>query len=166
MATSFEPVTLADVKSAIGKVLPLGSLDQVAPRLGDQPARNTVAIVGLTSLVFFMAERGRNPKVNTIADASIYCSTCLSVGYADIHPVTPAGKLVGTFIMTIGPSLVSKMLDGSASARRDALQVEILAKLSDILRELQKQNTNVEQGGPASGPARVDGDANGSSDGK
>lgn len=152
--TTFEPVTLADVKNAIGRLLPLDALDKVAPRLGEQPAKNTVAIVGLTSLVFFMAERGRNPKVNTIADASIYCSTCLSVGYADIHPVTAAGKLVGTLIMTVGPSLVTKMLDGPASARRDELQVEILAKLTEILRELQKQNADVAQGGPDAAPPR------------
>jgi hypothetical protein len=166
MATSFEPVTLADVKSALGKVLPLGSLDQVAPRLGDMPARNTVAIVGLTSLVFFMAERGKNPKVNTIVDASIYCSTCRSVGYADIHPVTPVGKLVGTFIMTVGPSLVSKMLDGPASARRDALQTEILAKLAEILNELQEQNASVGRGDSSARPPLGDADASDSPDGK
>lgn len=165
MATSFEPVTLADVKNAIGKVLPLGSLDQAASGLSDMPARNTVAIVGLTSLVFFMAEKGRNPKVNTIVDASIYCSTCLNVGYADIHPVTPVGKLVGTFIMTVGPSLVTKMLDGPASARRDALQAEILAKLAGILNELQKQNAGV-GGDPAARPPRADADGIGAPDGK
>lgn len=147
--TTFEPVTLADVKGALGKLLPLGALDQVAPRLGEQPARNTVAIVGLTSLVFFMAERGRNPKVKTILDASIYCSTCLNVGYADIHPVTPTGKLIGTFLMTIGPSLVTKVLDGPASAQRDELQTQILARLTEILAELQKQNA----AGPVSPPA-------------
>lgn len=140
MTTTFEPVTLADVKSAIGKLLPVNALDQVMPGLGEQPAKNTVAVVGLTSLVFFMAERGRNPKVNTILDASIYCSTCLNVGYADIHPVTPAGKLVGTFLMTIGPSLVTKMLDGPANTQRDELQGQILARLTEILAELQKQN--------------------------
>lgn len=152
--TTFEPVTLADVKKAIGRLLPLDALDQVAPGLGEQPARNTVAIVGLTSLVFFMAERGKNPKVNTIVDASVYCSTCLSVGYADIHPVTQAGKLVGTFLMTIGPSLVTKMLDGPASSRRDELQAEILVKLTEILKELQKQNAGVGQGGPVAAPSR------------
>lgn len=141
MAATFEPVSLADVKNAIGKLLPLGSLDQLGPKLAEQPARNTAAIVGLTSMVFFMAERGRNPKVHTILDASLYCSTCLNVGYADLHPVTPAGKLVGTFLQTIGPSLVMKVLDGPASAQRDALQVEILGKLTQILQELQKQNS-------------------------
>lgn len=150
--TTFEPVTLADVKSALGKLLPLDALDQFAPRLAEQPARNTVAIVGLTSLVFFLAERGRNPRVNTIVDASIYCSTCLNVGYADIHPVTPAGKLVGTFLMTIGPSLVTKMLDGPASVQRDALQAEILAKLTEILKELQRQNSDLGQAGAAAAP--------------
>lgn len=152
MTTTFEPVTLNDVKNALGKLLPLGKLDQALPSLTEQPARNTVAIVGLASMVFFMAERGRNPRVADITDASLYCSTCLSVGYADIHPVTPVGKLVGTFLQTLGPSLVSKVLDGPASAQRDELQTQILAKLTEILQELQRQNAASGPTLPASEP--------------
>jgi hypothetical protein len=148
MTTTFEPVTLVDVKNAIGKLLPLNALDQTLPRLAEQPARNTAAIVGLASMVFYVAERGRNPRVKDITDASLYCATCLNVGYADMHPVTRVGKLVGTFLQTIGPSLVTKVLDGPASAQRDELQSQILAKLTEILAELQKQGVAGVAGAP------------------
>lgn len=137
MPTTFEPVTIADVKSAASRLLP-GGLEATSARLTGQPCRNTLYFVGLTSLLFFIAERGRNPRVNTIFDATLYCSTCLSVGYADIHPVTPAGKALGTLLMTFGPSLVSKVMDGGKTESPD-LQGEILATLRQILAKMESQ---------------------------
>jgi hypothetical protein len=135
MPTTFEPVTLDDLKSTVSRLLP-GGLEAASARLTGQPCRNTLYFVGLTSLLFFIAERGRNPRVNTIFDATLYCSTCLSVGYADIHPVTPAGKALGTLLMTFGPSLVSKVADGPKDQSPD-LQPEILATLRQILAKLE-----------------------------
>src|SRR4051812_35579948 len=66
-------------------------IDQWAAQLGDSPARNTAALVAMSSLLFYAAERDHNPKVNDVFDASIYCSTCLSVGYGDIFAKTPLG---------------------------------------------------------------------------
>ncbi len=143
-AEGFEPVTLQDIKSAVTKVITgNGALDKWAPRLKEEPCRNTVAFVGLTSLLFFLSERGRNPKVNTIIDATLYCSTCLNVGYADIHPVTQAGKLLGTLLMTFGPGLVSRTMEGSKSAESPDLQPEILASLQRIVDLLEKQERPV-----------------------
>jgi hypothetical protein len=116
-------------------------LDQWANKLGDNPCRNTAAVVALSSLLFYAAERDHNPKVNDVFDAAIYCSTCLSVGYGDIFARTPLGKLLGTALMTIGPSLSGAALDGPAESRRDELQADILATLRQILDRL-----------PASGP--------------
>jgi hypothetical protein len=52
-------------------------------KLTDNPCRNTAALMALSRMLFDAAERDRNPKVKDIFDASIYCSTCLSVGYGD-----------------------------------------------------------------------------------
>ena len=49
-----------------------------------------------------------------------YVSTCLSVGYARIFPVTATGKLVATLVMAIGPSLTSWILSGRLVARQVA----------------------------------------------
>ena len=110
-------------------------LDQLAVTLTDNPCRNTAALVAVTSLLFYAAERGRNAKVKDVFDASIYCSTCLSVGYGDIFARTPLGKLIGTTLMTIGPALSNAALDGPAT-RRDSTQQEILQTLKHILERL------------------------------
>lgn len=110
-------------------------LDQWAASLTDNPCRNTAALVALTSLLFYAAERGHNAKVKDVFDASIYCSTCLSVGYGDIFARTPLGKLIGTTLMTIGPALSNAALDGPAT-RRDSTQQEILQTLKHILERL------------------------------
>ena len=113
-------------------------IDQWAQRLGDNPCRNTAALVALTSLLFYAAERDHNPKVNDVWDAGVYCSTCLSVGYGDIFAKTPLGKIIGTTLMTIGPALTGACLDGPADQRRNVTQDEILATLKQILQKLEQ----------------------------
>ena len=120
-------------------------LDDWLARLRNRTATNTTSLVGVTSVLFLLAERGRNERVQDIWDALLYCSTCLSVGYADIHPRTPAGKIIGTALMTIGPAMAAKMLDGStapaeatslkpvATEGTPSTQAEILATLKQIL---------------------------------
>ena len=99
---------------------------------------HTLVVVAASGLLFYRFERGINPKVNEIADALLYCSTCLSVGYADIHPVTRAGKLLGTLLMTYGPGLAAKSLDGPASGQDT--QAEILATLRSILARMETES--------------------------
>src|SRR5690348_6398724 len=97
-------------------------LDAWLARLTDHPGRNTAATVALSAILFYAAEKQRNPKVNDVWDAMVYTSTCLSVGYGDIFAKTPLGKLVGSTLMTFGPALSGAALDGPAKARRDAAQ--------------------------------------------
>ena len=61
--------------------------------------------------LFLCAEEGHNPSVKTYWDALHYVSTSLSVGYANIFPVTPAGKAIGAVVQMLGPALSSKALD-------------------------------------------------------
>ena len=139
MSTTFEPVTLADLKSAITRLIPGGDLDSAAARLAERPLSSTASLVGLSTVLFYTAERGHNPKVNSIFDASIYCSTCLNVGYGDIYAVTPLGKMIGTLLMTIGPGLVTKVTDGARSSQAGMIQQKMAATLEQILAELQSQ---------------------------
>jgi hypothetical protein len=116
-------------------------IDQWAANLGNSPARNTAAVVALSSMLFYAAERDHNPKVNDVFDASIYCSTCLSVGYGDIFAKTPLGKLIGTALMTIGPALSGATMDGPRDDKRDQLQEQMLTTLREILGRLPAQQT-------------------------
>jgi Ion channel len=127
-----------DALAAVGIRLPDAvALDRWAARLSDKPCSNTVTLVGLAAVLFYVLEKNRNPKVNDIGDALVYCSTCLSVGYGDIFARTPLGKVLGSALMTIGPALAAKTLDGPATERQDAAQQEILATLKQILSQLQ-----------------------------
>src|SRR6266699_7292915 len=111
-------------------------LDRWAAKLGESPCRNTATLVGMSTVMFYLLEKNRNPKVNDIWDAMVYCSTCLSVGYGDIFAKTPLGKILGSALMTMGPAMASRTMDGPADERRDHVQEEVLATLRGILARL------------------------------
>ena len=75
------------------------------------PLQTTAASVLGSALLFYKAEHGVNPKVQRFEDALVFCSTCMSVGYSDIFAKTPTGKMVASFLMTLGPALAAKTLD-------------------------------------------------------
>jgi hypothetical protein len=68
-------------------------------------------LVAAASALFFLAENGHNPQVQTYFDAFHYIATSLSVGYANIFPVTPMGKLIGGVVMMVGPALSARILE-------------------------------------------------------
>ncbi|HZU95684.1 MAG TPA: potassium channel family protein [Planctomycetota bacterium] len=119
-------------------------LDQWAQEtFNDEPFTKLVALVGLGAALFYKAEVGKNPKVNSYWDALVYVSTCASVGYGDIFAHTPVGKAIGSIVMTIGPAMANAAFDGSAKERaREAeeqkkIQLELLATMKEILAELR-----------------------------
>lgn len=108
-----------------------------------EPMDTVAATVALGALVFFRAERGTNPKVRSYWDALVYVSTNLSVGYCDIVAMTPAGKAVGSAIMTWGPSMAAGMLGPTRAEREgtaptDARVVERLDRILTLLEERSK----------------------------
>jgi hypothetical protein len=76
------------------------------------PFDATVATVFGGAFLFYMAEKGKNPKVESYWDALVFISTCLSVGYHDVFARTPGGKAIATAVMTIGPALSGAMFEG------------------------------------------------------
>lgn len=112
---------------------------------------NAILITALASAAaFYVAERGRNPKVGSFYDALVYTATNLSVGYSDIFAKTPGGKAIGALLMTYGPALATRALDppvpsGSASNTpashtsgvSDAAVDRIVASLDAILAQLR-----------------------------
>jgi hypothetical protein len=89
-------------------------------------------LVCAAAALFFCAEQEQNPAVRTFWDALHYVSTSLSVGYANIYPVTPAGKLIGAVVQMVGPALSARALDRDAPDRWDEVLVE-LRKLTAAL---------------------------------
>lgn len=80
-------------------------------KYAEDPIGSTLGTVLVSSLLFYRAERGHNPKVKTFYDALVYVSTNLSVGYCDIFAMTPEGKAVGSALMTFGPAMATRLLD-------------------------------------------------------
>ncbi len=111
-------------------------LERWAGKLAESPCRNTATVVGLSTVLFYLFEKNHNPKVNDVFDAMVYCSTCLSVGYGDIFAKTPLGKLLGSTLMTMGPAMAAKTLDGETEGKRDAVQEEVLDTLRKILMKI------------------------------
>ncbi len=105
------------------------------------PAEELTALVTWASMAFLWAEEGVNPAVRSYWDALHYIATSLSVGYANIFPVTAAGKAIGAAVMMVGPALSARVLEGAPrpSGGEDD-QGAVATKLDAILVELRKLN--------------------------
>ena len=106
------------------------------------PSEELALLVAWGAGLFYWAESGANPSVRTYWDALHYVSTALSVGYANIFPVTPLGKVIGAVIMTVGPAMSARALDSAprATPEPDGGTALLAAKLDAILAELRRQN--------------------------
>lgn len=99
------------------------------------PMGTTVQTVLVASYLFYRAEHGHNPKVTSFYDALVYVSTNLSVGYCDIFATTPAGKAIGSALMTVGPAMAARALDAPAGSGADTRAV--VERLDRILAALE-----------------------------
>lgn len=120
-----------------------GAKEAIREKLSAEPLDALVSTLTVGTLLFYRAEKGKNPKVTTIGDALEFISTNLSVGYCDIFPRTEAGKLVASVVMAVGPALAARALDPTARERAAAEAVTlanqraIVDKLEAILQELR-----------------------------
>jgi voltage-gated potassium channel len=116
---------------------------EVQAAVAKDPFDATVVTVFGGAFLFYIAEKGKNPKVLSYWDALVFISTCLSVGYHDVFARTPGGKAIATAVMTIGPALSGAIFDAPAAekarAEAEALRVQqaIVGTLGEILAELR-----------------------------
>ena len=88
---------------------------QLRSVIHDDPIDALLLTVVGGGLAFYHLERDTNPGIQHPWDAVLYMSTCLSVGYDNMFPTTPAGHALATLVQTFGPALASKALDAPAS---------------------------------------------------
>ena len=112
-------------------------------KYADDPMGTTLTTVLVASWLFYRAERGHNPKVQSFYDALIYVSTNLSVGFSDIFAQTPAGKTLGTALMTFGPAMAAGFLDKPKAAGESEQARAIVDRLDRILAALETRPTVV-----------------------
>jgi hypothetical protein len=105
-----------------------------------RPIDELNTFVVLAAGLFLAAERGHNPQVNSYWDAYHYIATSLSVGYANIFPVTPLGRLIGGMTMIVGPALSARALDRGEPPDPAAADPELVSRLDEILVELRRLN--------------------------
>ena len=82
-----------------------------------------LSVTLVASVLFFFAESGRNPNVDSLFDAGWWALvTATTVGYGDIYPYTAAGRIAGIVMMIVGIATFSALagLIGSALQRRRA----------------------------------------------
>lgn len=103
------------------------------------PMGTTVNTVLVASWLFYRAEKGQNPKVNSFYDALVYVSTNLSVGYSDIFAKTPVGKAIGSALMTVGPAMAARLMDEPAREDGDANTRAVVERLDRILEALERR---------------------------
>jgi voltage-gated potassium channel len=118
------------------------SADITAATTVATPAEELSTFVSGAAALFFWAEEGYNDGITSYWDALHYISTSLSVGYANVFPVTQLGKTIGTVVQMIGPALSARALDSADkpdSAGND--NAAVVARLDAILEELRRQRT-------------------------
>lgn len=111
----------------------------------------TSAVVALGALGIFAVEAGHNPNIRSIADAFWWAVvTTTTVGYGDVSPVTPEGRLIAVALMVIGigfigvftASVTSFFLQPEQQQEQDRVEerlARIEAQLAELLaRELPK----------------------------
>lgn len=116
------------------------SLRDMATR---DPLDALASVVGVGTLLFYLAEKGKNEKCVNIWDALNFITTCLSVGYDDVYAKTSAGKAIASFVMTVGPSFSARAFDAPkseterAAADTAAMQRAVVERLDAILEALR-----------------------------
>jgi hypothetical protein len=128
----------------MGDPLAAEARSELREALTADPMQSALLALLVGSHLFYQAEKGQNPKVNTIGDALVLVSTSFSVGSGDNFAVTEKGKLIVSALTTYGPALGAQILNPPAAetapsspAESLAAQREIVAKLDAILEELR-----------------------------
>src|SRR6202035_2259697 len=131
-------LTLAGGGGGGGGDLSYGSLKgELRSAINKDPFDATVVTVLGGAFLFYIAEKGNNPKVETYWDALVFISTCLSVGYADIFARTPAGKAIASAVMTLGRAMSGAILEPSASGEKKEAPPELVQVQSVIVEKLE-----------------------------
>ncbi len=101
-------------------------------------AGNLLIAAGATGLYYF--EHGINPTVQTPLDALWWAvSTVSTVGYGDVSPITPHGRIAGIILMLLGTALFWSY----TALFADALLSDEISDLETEMRELEKRMENL-----------------------
>ncbi|MBI4266068.1 MAG: potassium channel family protein [Acidobacteria bacterium] len=107
-----------------------------------------LAVVGLGAIAIYVLEGGSNAAVGSIGDALWWAVvTATTVGYGDVSPVTPEGRLIAVVLMITGIGVIGvftatvasfffEQAPGTDTAPLEARLANVEEKLDRILRRL------------------------------
>lgn len=119
--------------------------DAIREAARKDPVDTAFATAFCGAYLFFLAERGKNPRVKTFGDALVFVTTNMSVGYSDIFARTEAGKYIASAVMTVGPSMLAQLFAPTASeqreesARAEARHRETMDALNALIRAMARR---------------------------
>lgn len=112
-------------------------------------AGNLLIVAGAAALYY--VERGLNPTLQSPLDAVWWAvSTVTTVGYGDVSPVTPHGRIVGIVLMILGTALFWSY----TALFADALVSDEMEDLESELRQIEKRLLKFKDG--ENYPARLE----------
>lgn len=105
---------------------------------------NSVVLLGASLL--FKLEHGVNPRIHTLLDALWWAlATVTTVGYGDVSPMTPAGKIVGMVLMVLGTTLFGSFTALFAAVLITPEVREVEKNLREMEHELRSDEEIVER---------------------
>ena len=94
---------------------------------------NLLIVTGALSL--YICERGQNKAITSLLDTIWWAvATVTTVGYGDVSPVTPLGRVIGIVLMIVGTALFWSYTALFAEA---IATDELAGEISDVENELR-----------------------------
>lgn len=99
-------------------------------------------VIFSSSILLFHFEKGINPQIHTLLDTLWWAtSTVTTVGYGDVIPITPSGRILGLFTMIVGTALFWSY----TALFAEALLSKEIFDLEYELKSIQKLLSGVKQ---------------------
>jgi voltage-gated potassium channel len=106
-----------------------------------------MAVLVLASVAILQVEQDPSSNIRSADDALWWAvSTMTTVGYGDVYPVTPEGRLVGAGLMVVGVGLLGVFTAFLASRFVKTEELELGRQLSEVRREIAELRQIVEKG--------------------
>jgi voltage-gated potassium channel len=110
-----------------------------------------LAVLVLASVAILQVEQDPSSNIRSADDALWWAvSTMTTVGYGDVYPVTPEGRLVGAGLMVVGVGLLGVFTAFLASrfvkSEEAELGRQLGLQLDEVRREIAELREIVEKG--------------------
>jgi len=141
--------------------LTYASLKQrIVHRVAQQPIDSMVEATLAATVLLYWTERGRNPKMQSLADAFWAVTSCIAAVSDAGGATTPLGKLLLGVVMGIGPGLQALIAAEGATHRQvpppasalDPVVVQRLEHIASVLEQILEHRLATQPVEPPSWP--------------